>query len=103
MSGEEEQEERREGTALLSLWQPASNGEFLPPEGSFAKEQLGVACKALLIAKFPTERQTCARPQGCCRLAEALGPCSKQREVPPCKTNSQLVSSSGGGLLHHQV
>lgn len=81
-SVEEVQEECCEGTALLSLWQPTSDGEFLPPESSFAKEQLGVACKALLIARFPTEWQTCAQLQGCSRQVGALRPCSKQRASP---------------------
>lgn len=39
-SGEEKQEEHQEGTAFLSLWQPASNEEFLLPKSSFAKVQL---------------------------------------------------------------
>lgn len=55
---EEEQEEHQESTGLLSLWQPTSNEEFLLPESSFAKVQLGAAFKALLIAKLPTQWQT---------------------------------------------
>lgn len=97
---EEEQAEHREGTAPLSLWQPASDGEFLPPRSAFATEQPGAACKALLIARFPAEWQTRALPRGCCRQAEALGPCIEQKQVPLCKMNPQQLSSSRGGLLH---
>lgn len=57
-SGEEEQAELREGTALLSLWQPASDGELLPSGRGYATEQPGAACKALLIDEFPAEWQT---------------------------------------------